>query len=315
VGPNFTLPDSIEIGGNMTTDDYYIGRWDTATAGVCGGGQFHARVYADPVTERLAMQGVSAVQAAFVPGGSRNLARVVDSLGCQHFVEIGAATLSGAGTSQEVVIDLCNGGDGKSLLQPGEARPGCGATPMTDETLRISPYQRVRWRIATNGVAALNPPTTIAPANSTFFLYRDVLDSSGAPIAALTQTGSEFAVDLKFGVTTDQRETTAPPNNIVVYDMDSDTGTGNVFKWTKAVSGTTLTTGNPTQEGPQRVRSVRFRVSTRASMPDRNAGLTLIPNSPYIVRYCMDPPACTRFSRVRTIVSEVPLINQARMSY
>jgi hypothetical protein len=60
---------------------------------------------------------------------------------------------------------------------------------------------------------------------------------------------------------------------------------------------------------------VKFRVSTRASMADRKGPLTLIPSSPYITRYCVDMPACTKFARVRSIVSEVPLLNQARMTY
>lgn len=312
--PNFTMPDQIDIGGNMTTDDWYIGKWDTTGAGTCGGGTFIMRPTADPATERLVAGGVAAnVTNAFTPGpaGTRHLARVVDSLGCQHYVQIESAGMSGA----NAIVNLCNAGDTMSLLPPGKARPGCGAIENIEETLRISPFQRVRWRIAQNtpGFAALNPPAAIAPANSTFMLYREVLDAAGEVIPTLTQIVAEYAVDLKFGIAVDARETAAPPNNITVFDLDSPPA--NIDAWTKNASGTTLTTAPPTSPGPQRVRSVKFRVSTRAPLPDRNGPLAIIPSSPYITRYCIDMPTCTKFSRVRTIVSEVPLINQARMTY
>lgn len=324
--PNFTSPDAIEIGGNMTTDDWYIGRWEGPTGGTCGGGTFISRGVADPATERLLGDlsnpaGVlSNVQQAFTPApAERFFARVVDSLGCQHFVEVEqpAVTTANGGS---FTLNLCTAsGDTMSLLQPGASRPGCGAIPVTDETLRISPFHRVRWRVGPNTIAALDPPTTIAPANSTFMLFREFLNSQGVVVPALTQIVAEFAVDLKFGIAVDARETTPAPNNISVFDLDSDTtgvgGGGNIDSWTRPASTSALTTGSPTQPGPQRVRSVKFRVSTRASLPDRNQPLTLLPSSPYISRYCVDMPTCTKFARVRTIVSEVPLLNQARMTY
>ena len=319
--PNFTSPDAIEIGGNMTTDDWYIGRWEGPTGGTCGGGQFIARAVGDPATERLLGDDASAqanVTQAFTPDPTqRYFARVVDSLGCQHFVEVEQAT---APTKDQFILNLCtSAGDTLSLLQPGASRPGCGAIPVTDETLRISPFHRVRWRVGPNTIPALDPPTTIAPVNSTFMLFREFLNSQGVVVPSLTQIVAEFAVDLKFGIAVDARETTPAPNNISVFDLDSDTtgvgGGGNIDSWTRLASASVLTTGSPTQPGPQRVRSVKFRVSTRASLPDRNQPLTLLPSSPYISRYCVDMPACTKFARVRTIVSEVPLLNQARMTY
>lgn len=320
--PNFTQPDAIEIGGNMTTDDWYIGRWDNTAGGTCGGGTFVARSVADPAIERLLGEDATAqanVSNAFTPGPATNryFARVVDSLGCQHFVEVQGAT---APNAQGFTLNLCNAaGDSMSLLPPGIARPGCGAIPNTDETLRISPFHRVRWRVGKNLNPNLEPNVALAPVDTTFMLFREFLNSEGNVVPELTQVVAEYAVDLKFGIAVDQRETTIPPNNIAVFDLDSDTtgvgGNGNIDSWTRPASTSVLTSGSPTQPGPQRVRSVKFRVSTRASMADRNRPLTLLPNSPYISRYCIDMPACTKFARVRTIVSEVPLLNQARMTY
>jgi hypothetical protein len=280
-----------------------------------------ARSLADPATERLLgvddASADAAAKQAFAPTDNTNYyARVLDSLGCQHFVEVQRATATLAGFT----LNLCTAaGDTKSLLMPGEARPGCGAIPVTDETLRISPFSRVRWRVGQNTILPLDPPVALAPAGSTFMLFRETLDAAGAVVPTLTQIVAEFAVDLKFGIAVDARETATAPNNMLVFDLDSDTtgvgGGGPIDSWTRLASTSALTVSNPTQPGPQRVRSVKFRVSTRASLPDRNRPLTLIPSSPYISRYCLDMPTCTKFARVRTIVSEVPLLNQARMTY
>jgi prepilin-type N-terminal cleavage/methylation domain-containing protein len=329
-GPNFTAPDLIEIGGNMTTDDWYTASWEappSGAAGSCGGGILHMRAQADPATERLIGDNLQNVVNAFTPGpaNTRHFARVIDQNGCHQFVEVKNATaINVGGVTAEALVDVCTAqGDNGSLLpqiedtvnKPGVvARKGCGATPVA-ETLRVSPYQRVRWRVGKNKIAQIEPLASIAPANTTFVLYREMLDSSGTVIDTLTQTVAEFAVDLKFGIAVDARESSAPPNNISVFDLDSDTGTGNIYTWTNKASATTLTQGAQTQPGPQRVRSVKFRISTRAAMPDRTQPLTLIPNSPYISRYCVDMPGCTKFARVRTVTSEVPLINQARMTY
>ena len=44
----------------------------------------------------------------------------------------------------------------------------------------------------------------------TFMLFRETLSSQGTVVPALTQIAAEFAVDLKFGIAVDARETTAP---------------------------------------------------------------------------------------------------------
>jgi hypothetical protein len=323
---NALFPDAIVIGGNMTTDDMYIGKWVKSTGpGTCGGGLFVARSYADPATERLLGDATSAlanVTNAFTPiAGRKFWARVVDSLGCHHFVQVESAALNTTDAGGGFVLNMCSAGDTYSLLEPGIARAGCGAVPETDETLRISPFHRVRWRIASTPAAmtgVLDPPTTIAPAGSTFQLIREMLDAKGVVISELTQIVAEYAIDLKFGIAVDARESTPAPNNIQFFDVDSDTGPvgggGNIDSWTRPASGTTLTSAPPTQPGPQRVRSVKFRISTRTALPDRNQPLAILP-PPYVSRYCIDTPACTKYARVRTIMSEVPLLNQARMTY
>ena len=67
--------------------------------------------------------------------------------------------------------------------------------------------------------------------------------------------------------------------------------------------------------GPQRIRSVRYRLAFRTPFPDRRADLPTNAGPPYITRYCMGPEPCTDWARVRTVISEVALLNQARANY
>jgi hypothetical protein len=100
-----------------------------------------------------------------------------------------------------------------------------------------------------------------------------------------------------------------PPANQKTFDMDANAA--EIALWTQIASGTAA--GFP---APHRVRSVRFRLATRSALADRTEPLALLPGKPYISRYCTDSAVpCHRFARVRTIMSEVALINQAGMTY
>lgn len=324
---NGLSPDSIVIAGNLTTDDQYIGTW-VEGAGSCGGGQVQINAMADPANQRLLNGDPINVTNAFVPvPNTQFLVRVVDDAGCQHFATTNFATATSPGPISTITVDLCNGSDNTSVLRahlpdPGDTRlagpkgTGCGVD--NNGTVRISPLHRVEWYIAPNTNILLAPPVAVGGATEMFMLYRSVLDASGTRLPQLTQVVAEYAVDLKFGVVVDD-SSQVPPNNVRVFDLDTDTsgenGGGNIDRWTNRASQTIAGIGQP---GPQRVRSVRYRVSTRSALPDRNSNLSILPGTPYLVRYCLEnaaPAACKKFARMRTIVSEVALINQARMSY
>ena len=294
-------PDDIFITGNLTTTDAYQGHW--RGNGACGGPAIILDSRADPAVRRLMNTGnpLAAVQNAFQPVAARDfLARLVDMRNCEHFVPVCAVATPDAFTA---VISLRPAGDGIALLPPtnqssGAGAEGCGGTET--EQFSISPVHKVRWYIGPNTQAVLNPDP--------------VLDADGAslPAPGAPEIVAEYAVDLKFGIVV-ENPLLAPPNNIQVFDLDSDPGGGSIDLWTQPVSGTIV--NGP---GPQRVRSVRFRIATRAAIPDRTANLIVPPGAPYLSRYCLEnsaPASCTRFARVRTIVSEVALLNQASMRY
>lgn len=314
-------PDSIVITGNLTTDDQYQGL--LLTGGACGGGQIELLRDTDPANARLLNDAPDATTAtanvanAFTPkANTLFLARVVDDGGCQHYVAIRDAVATAA---DRAVINICPDNGGVGVLEPGIGAnetpiKGCGVRPGTG-MVRVSPLHRVQWFVRKNEDPVtgpvLAPEESVSPPEDQFMLYRQLQDAEGNAIDP-PQIIAEYAIDLKFGIVVDNPALPAP-NNVQVFDLDSDNGSGDITQWTQR-SSTTL----PGQPGPQRVRSVKFRVSTRAAIPDRTANLSVLPGTPYITRYCLDDAdlaSCKRFARVRTIVSEAALINQARMTY
>ncbi len=310
---NSLKPDAITITGNLLTDDAYEGHW--RGTGSCGGPRIELQRDADPAVRRLLNTATpdAAVKAAFTPDPARDfVARLVDSRNCQHFIPVCAAQ---APDATKAYIDLRPAADGVAILPPtnqagSPGAEGCGGTE--SERFMISPVHQVRWYLGPNTDAILATDPNIEPAGNKFNLYREMLDAAGAPLAG-REIVAEYAVDLKFGIVIDHPDPTVlPPNKVQVFDMDTDPGAGNVATWTKAAS-TTASKG----PGPQRVRSVRFRLATRAPVPDRAANLIVPPGAPYMARYCIEAglATCKRFARVRTLVSEVALINQAGMTY
>lgn len=301
-------PDSIELTGNFTTDDSYRGRLN--------GNVVTLNPISDVAVARLIAgpDPNAAVTNAFCPGTVApgacppHLARVIDPRGCQHYVVISA--VSGTATSATITFAAPSGG-GSPVLTPAQDQSTCGANDQEEVT--ISPLQKVRWYLAQTKTA-LQPDPAIETIDRKYDLYREILDATGAPIPAPggPQVVAEYAVDLKFGISVDDPAAgLVPPANHKSFDMDG--APADVALWTRAASTTIV--GGP---GPQRVRSVRFRLATRAALTDRKENMTLIPTQPqYISRYCTETPlgTCTKWARVRTIMSEVTLMNQLGMSY
>ncbi|MBX3192661.1 MAG: type II secretion system protein [Labilithrix sp.] len=309
-------PDAIIITGNLTSDDNYFGTW--MDAGTCGGVRIDLDPAFDASVRRLldpSMPPLAAVQAAFMPiAGVNYLARIVDKVGCQHYAEVCNVTVAGT----RAQIHFADAPTGNAIPANGAAAGGAGdCGGARGDNFTVSPVHRVRYYIGPNLDAALDPvDPDIDPAGNKFNLYREMLDANGAalPAPGVREIVAEYAYDLKFGLVVDDPAVPAP-NNVRVFDMDTDPGGGPVDTWTQTPSTTIV--GGP---GPQRVRAVRFRVATRAALPDRRAPLQVlpVPGQPYITRYCTENASindCTRFARSRTIVSEVTLMNQLGMTY
>ncbi|HSO38768.1 MAG TPA: prepilin-type N-terminal cleavage/methylation domain-containing protein [Labilithrix sp.] len=301
-------PDAVILGGNFTTNDSYQGTF-SVTGGTCPGGQaVTLNSAADAAVRRLLTTAdpLASLQAAFTPvivPITKFAARVVDGKGCQHYVVVCGVALNATGAVISIEQDT---GSGPAVLLSGAGNhTNCGATDA--EPVTINPVQRVRWYIGPNVDATLDPASGVEVAGNKFNMYRDFIDAGAVPtpIVQMRQVVAEYAADLKFGI-----GVADATNTLQVFDMDDVSG--NITSYTQTAS--TTVAGQP---GPQRVRSVRFRVATRAAVPDRTASLVVGP-PPYLTRYCVQnqPPAtCKSFARVRTVVSEVALMNQIGMTY
>lgn len=324
---NYLRPDTIEITGNMTTDDSYNGQITMGGACPSGGGQV---VRLDPQADAAVWGlaggdgGVSTdakAKAAFQPvDGKRFIAQVTDALGCIHYAPVCNVSVSSG------IIFVHLQGDGKRAVLYSHSEAGqyenptglannCGSSEGGKVT--IAPVQIVRWKLEKSPLALQADPA-LEPVNNKFDLTRTLLDFAGDP-ASDAEIVAEYAVDLKFGLTVyNPVAAAANTDPLLVYDMDVDGAPGGLIAQATQTASTTLSG----QIGPQHVRSVRFRVATRTSMADRQNDIIVGPardtTHPFMSRYCMENAAlasCKKFARVRTIVSEVALHNQARMFY
>jgi hypothetical protein len=141
---------------------------------------------------------------------------------------------------------------------------------------------------------------------------------------------AEYAVDLNFALTVDNTNYAVanPPNpNLVSFAFD-DGGQG-AQNWAMDVSKLNPPPASPpTLTGPQRIRAVRARVVTRASMADRTEyippalGGNFGPQA-FMYRYCINPAGCPltgpqtaeQWARARTATTEVTLFNNANWTY
>ena len=304
---NGLSPDRIRIAGNMTSDDAFRGRLVDANTLAFDG-------ISDPATARLLATGDkdAAVRNAFAPkAGSKFLIRVVDKHRCQHFVEL-AANPAGSVSGLAFTLSMGNALAGSPvLLQSEVSTANCGAS-VGDSDLVVNPVTRVDWWLGADAELPASVQPVVAQSDAgvedpsyKFNLYRQQLDSSGTGING-PEIIAEFAVDLKFGLVVHDLGA-APPSNY--KNLDMTTGGTDITEWTKPVSNETAK-GQP---GPQRVRSVQYRVATRTPLGDRTADIS-VSQPGFISRYCVNP-TCTNYARVRTLVSEVALVNQERSFY
>jgi type II secretory pathway pseudopilin PulG len=330
---NKLMPDSVVIAGNLTTDDAYRMQWvppgQAVGTGGCGGPQLQMKPDADAALQRL-VGGANwgslpagtpgrLVNTAFTPMANKDFfARAIDDRGCPQYIQVCDSGFAGG----VVYVNVRPSNDDQGLLTPNDTKDICGGNPLQTE-FSVSPLSRVKWDIVPSNSplftaqtqASLAPdPAIVAGGIETaadkFVLVREQLATDGT-IVNNPEIIAEYAVDMQFGTVVSLLPTKIP----TIYDMDPQTVAAQ--NSTPLAHLTTLGTG-----GPQRVRAVRYRLSVRTALPDRRTTVSIFPtpnlyNQPYIVRYCTNANlgTCATWARVRTIVSEVPLINQARFDY
>jgi len=143
-------------------------------------------------------------------------------------------------------------------------------------------------------------------------LVREELDTAGAAMAGTQEVVSEFAVDLKFGITVAD----VLPGTTQVSKLESFLpGAPGVSVWagdTTTVAGP-ATAMPPAAPTPQLVRAVRVRLGVRSRDADRTAGIdggALLPIAPGLYRIGTATNGGGPYARVRTMQADIALHNQ-----
>lgn len=314
---NGLTPHELHIAGNLTTNDVYRGQFMVDAGGGCGT-VVRLSGEADPAVRRLfngaanAAERQAMTEVAFMPGlrmsppvpGLLYAVQVMDMRGCFHYMTVCGVTQDTT-QPESVLVQLQGAGSDGILTTEATHGDVCGARVM--EEVAIAPIQRVRWHLGVEDESRRLDAVLEANGANKFNLYRQVLAADGVTPVGPPELIAEHAVDMKFGLFIDSSIPNGPPTTLNA-NFESDDA---VFAtWAGPVGP-----GSLSNVGPQRIRSVRYRLAFRTPLPDRRTDLPTSVMAPYITRYCMGPDPCTDWARVRTVISEVALLNQATANY
>jgi hypothetical protein len=321
---NKVAPDRLTITGSFdSTEMFFVKSIDTA-----GGNSVVVYLQQNSGAVSRALQpdatGTPSLGTSVQVG---RIGRIIDQAGFHHYgvitgvaVNAGAAPQITMGGSPQIAVQNVPYAGNKGGC-PGIT--GLGVSPLFNVVNRIR-YE-VRDLRADAAYAALypNPPPVATddavsnPARSRHELVRTEIGVDDAPIGP-NEVVAEYAVDLRFGATVDTA-------NIPPFPMPGtyvhtpvlttlDVGDTNLYQYTRTASQSVAV------QGPERIKSLRVRLSVRSREGDRETDVpssllpvTLqnsTPGAGGIYRYQLSNGT---FARVRTLQSEISLLNQAEV--
>lgn len=314
---NGLSPDTLYLAGNFTTVDQFVVR-AVDPLGTC------TRVWlADdsPAMWRIKAAGDakdSVLQHVFRPIDSDDahpfIARVMDDTGRAQFLPtcITSTTVAAFSGGVNPYVDL----QGTLITSEATATVG-GASGLGVGRLSINPVQWVRWSLVENpgtGYAGLQSLATGDAGTgdvAKYYLVRSWIDANDE-VAGDPEVVAEYVVDMKFAFTVDA--STASDGSLPLVRSLTFDDADNEAKWGFDVATTTPVAA----QGPQRIRSVRVRLATRAAIADREANIASAEGGTfYPTRYCLgsSPTNCKQWARMRSLTTEIAMPNQARMFY
>jgi len=336
-------PDLIQIAGNMTTSEQFDVQMVAANNAACAAGGTRITLYPNSAAMLRTLGGaVTAanssalgvvLQNIFAPdaGGSSYLLRLVDKTGHAQFL----ATCPTAGANLAAGIDASlnpyvtvDGGNTPVLYATAGANniSTVGGVSGFCAGCMVNPVQIVQWEItnSSGGGTDTEPTPNInigyLPLMKTadtdkYDLMRSFLNAQGNIVAATSEVVAEYAVDLSFAFTGDNGTSLAPAATTSVTSCAFEQGACNAAWAQQAYAAVE-------PQGPQRIRSVRARLTTRAALPDRSAPIAITPpqygTQTFTYRYSLPagvyPPPFT-YARARTVSTEVALPNLSRNFY
>jgi prepilin-type N-terminal cleavage/methylation domain-containing protein len=346
-------PDWIQIGGNMTCAEQFDVAMIMPPNGTCQQIMLSPvsasiyRVVTAGIGTQAGSQQLSNVFAPVATGGANNqfMVRLLDNQGCSQYLATcpGMANPAGITNGQPFVwIDAVNT---PILTAQTGVQTTCTLSGYAAGTAWVNPVQIVRWEIMSTQDEQARAPQYVAGLGSIltgnnglgnanvdplkYDLVRSFVDAGGSGvIAATSEVVAEYAVDLNFAVTADNNNYGIGPNpSLVSYSFDDGGLSANT--WAMDVSLLNVPPASPPAlQGPQRIRSVRARVVTRASLADRTEYIPPVmgqfsASQSFMYRYCVNPAGCPltgqqtaeQWARTRTATTEVTLFNNANWTY
>jgi len=296
---NGLTPDKITISGNFSTTDSYLAA--TIEPSSSGGHEITLQMNFGS-TARLMAAGETgsadaALKAVFAPG---RMLRIRNDLGSSQYVVIQNAAINGAGRP---VIYIANTPQ-YTTISGASVVKRCGARGMC-LGCEINPVQMVRYEVrslatdAKFGWAYAGEAGGVGDKDK-YDLVRSELRPDGTVLPDSEEIVAEYAVDLGFAFGVDASPQMSPGNPYVEPNiLNLAFGNAENARW-----GGDVLSGD-TSVRPQRIRTVRYRLTTRTRFGDYNAATD--DGGPGLGRYKL---GTDRYARARTITGEVSLTNQ-----
>jgi prepilin-type N-terminal cleavage/methylation domain-containing protein len=309
-------PDAIELGGNFTTTDDYVVRYQEDGTSVCGGTRLWLAIDSPSMWRILSESNPDAsLEAAFQPvSGATFAVRVSDSTGHFQYVPTCAgktAGVNGSGIAATAWVDLDT--SVMPLLSAEDTKTNGGASGLGVGSLRVNPVQTVRWElrpIDTSKTGDAPYAALVSAAGDKYELFRTFVDVTGA-LTQQPELVAEYAVDLKFAFSADLDPTANTTRALTVYGFSDSRNKDLADDVTQSVT-----------TSPQRIRSVHFRLTTRSAVADRAETFSMpaanAQQGTYPTRYCILATCTTGqtgWARLRSITSEVSTPNLAKLFY
>ncbi len=305
--PNGLNPDSIIINGNFAGSDYYL----ASSVEASGAGYTIYLQRNNGAMQRLLSVGAGAdsggdlqalLDATFPTG---KLLRLTNNLGSSQFLLIQSVTMGATinGLAPQISLKLS---PSAKFITTADADKKCGVTGFgLGATVNAVQFMRYDLR----NLAAIAPWAYPDGDTTKFDLVRTELNPDGTEVpgcgtsASPQQIVAEYVVDLKFAFSIDDGALTTGAYrepNVIAYPFNDATAT--------AAAGDVTAGGGAAR--PQRIRSVRFQITTRSRDGDRSSAIG--PTGSGLLRYLLPNGL---YARTRTDVGEVALLNQQSAAY
>ncbi|MEO7094288.1 MAG: prepilin-type N-terminal cleavage/methylation domain-containing protein [Polyangiales bacterium] len=300
---NGLSPDAITLTGNFAgTDSYLASSVETSAAG--GYDVFLQRNFG--AMQRLLSAGDSgttqSVLDATFPAGK--VIRIQNPLGSSQFMVIDTVAMASTVGGDAPKIHLRVTPTLRTVIV-GNPDKRCGITGYGLGST-VNSVQFVKYDL--RNLSTLAPwayPDPVADAIK-YDLIRTELNPDGSEITTApvpTSIVAEYVVDMKFAFTIDEGTVSGGLYReplLKAYPFDDAAG---------VAAASDILAGGGTAK-PQRIRSIRFQITTRGREPDRSTSIGATGTG--LLRYAVAP---NQYARARTDVGEITLVNQRSIQW